>query len=142
MLNREGVIEILDAAVLVKDRDGKTSVKETEDVDAVHGALFGAIVGGLIGLLAGPGGAIMGAASGAATGGLAAFTIDMGLPDNFLSVLQQRLKPGYSAVVALIEHRWAETVIEALVRSGGKPFEEVPGNELAARLTFVAEEKN
>jgi uncharacterized membrane protein len=40
-LQRDGIVKVLNAAVLVKDKKGKVSVKETEDVDAKHGALFG-----------------------------------------------------------------------------------------------------
>ena len=75
-LDEEVAIEVPNEAMLVKDQHGKTFLKETEDVDARHGALFGAITGGLIGLVSGPAGAIVGAADGAVTGGVAARGID------------------------------------------------------------------
>lgn len=69
-LDRRGVIDVVNAAVLVKDQAGKAFIKETADPDAKRGALFGAIAGGLIGLLGGPAGVIVGAAAGAASGGV------------------------------------------------------------------------
>src|SRR5512139_3356628 len=55
--HRSGVVKVLNAAVLVKDKQGKVSIKETEDVDAQRGGLFGAIVSGLIDLVGGAPGA-------------------------------------------------------------------------------------
>src|SRR5512136_2730651 len=93
-LQKDRIISILNAAVLVKNKDGKTSLTETEDVDAKHGALFGAITGSLVGLLGGPGGVVVGAAAGAATGGVTARAMDMGFPDEYMRDLQQALRPG------------------------------------------------
>ena len=47
-LEQSRVIRVINAAVMANN-DGKVSVKETENVDAKHGALFGAITGGLLG---------------------------------------------------------------------------------------------
>jgi len=49
-LDREGVIAVLNAAVMVKKENGKVTIRETQDVDGVRGAIFGAITGGLVGL--------------------------------------------------------------------------------------------
>jgi uncharacterized membrane protein/sporulation protein YlmC with PRC-barrel domain len=122
-LEKEGIIAVGNATVLVKDHHGRASLKETEDVDAEHGALFGAIAGGLIGLVSGPGGAIVGAASGAVTGGAVARGIDMGFPDEYLKNLQQGLQPGCSAIVALVKHEWVEEVTEALAEFEGQLFQ-------------------
>ncbi len=45
-LLRERSINILNAAVLARDEDGKTSLKEAGDLDARQGRLLGAITGG------------------------------------------------------------------------------------------------
>jgi len=138
-LDKEGVIKVLDAAVLIKDQDGKAFLRETEDVDAKHGALFGAIAGGLIGLLGGPAGAIVGAAAGAATGGVAAHGIDMGFPDETLKDLQRGLQPGSSAIIALVEHKWVEKVIKALAEFGGRLFRQMLTDAIVDHLTAAAE---
>jgi len=119
-LQKDGIVKVLNAAVLVKDKKGKVSVKETEDVDARHGALFGAITGGLIGLFGGAPGVVVGAVAGAGTGGVAAKLIDLGFPREFLRDLQDRLQPGSSALVALVEPAWMDRVVKELADLGGQ----------------------
>jgi uncharacterized membrane protein len=121
-LQKDGIVKVLNAAVLVKDKKGKVSVKETENVDAKHGALFGAITGGLIGLFGGAPGVIVGAAAGAGTGGVAAQLIDLGFPKEFLRDLQDSLKPGSSALVVLVEPTWIDRVVKELTDLGGQLF--------------------
>src|SRR5690242_18698997 len=69
-LGREGWVRTMDAAILVRGQDGQTSIRDTEDVDAPHGAIAGAVTGALVGVLAGPVGAAAGALAGAAGGGV------------------------------------------------------------------------
>lgn len=121
-LQKDGIVKVLNAAVLVKDKKGKVSVKETENVDAKHGALFGAITGGLIGLFGGAPGVIVGAAAGAGTGGVAAELIDLGFPREFLRDLQDSLQPGSSALVVLVEPTWIDRVVKELEDLGGRLF--------------------
>ena len=133
-LEKDGVILLVNAAVMVKDEKGKVSIKETEDVTSGKGALFGAIAGGLIGLLGGPVGVIIGAAAGAATGGIAASKIDMGFPNDTLKELDDSLTPGSSAILALIQHQWVDAVVEELEKAGAKLFRQALKEELAAQL--------
>ena len=133
-LDKTGIIAVLNAAVLAMDKDGKVRLRETEDVDAKRGAIFGAIAGGLVGLLGGPAGVIMGAAAGAAAGGVAAHKIDMGFSDEYLKDLQQSLKPGSSAIIALVEHEWVEKVIQELEEHEGRLFRQALKADIAAQL--------
>jgi uncharacterized membrane protein len=123
-LHKRKTIRIQNAAVLVKDQDGNTTIKDTRDVDAKKGRLFGAITGGLIGLMAGPGGAVVGALAGAGTGGLAARKMDFGFSDEFLKSLQDHLQPGRSALIVLVEHQWADQLTEAMGGLEGVYFRE------------------
>jgi len=138
--DREGVLQVLNAAVLVKKGNGKVSVRETQDVGAGRGAIFGAIAGGLVGLLGGPAGVIVGAAAGAATGGVAASQIDMGFSDEMLQDLQKGLQPGSSAIVALVQHEWVDRVVAALEELDAKLFRQALADELAAQLEEADEE--
>jgi uncharacterized membrane protein len=133
-LEKEGVILLVNAAVMVKDENGKISIKETEDVSSGKGALFGAIAGGIIGLLGGPVGVIVGAAAGAATGGVAAGKIDMGFPNDALKELESSLTPGSSAILALIQHQWVDTVVAELEKAGARLFRQALKEEIAAQL--------
>jgi uncharacterized membrane protein len=114
--------DLKNAAVLVKDANARVHVDETEDVKPGRGALFGAITGGLIGLLAGPAGAVAGALAGAATGGVTAAVVDMGFSDDQLAELKASMPANSSALVALIEHRWVEKLVNQLESRQGKLF--------------------
>lgn len=105
-LERDGDIAILDAATLVKHHDGTSEIRDSQNVDAQHGAYFGAISGALIGLLGGPAGALIGSVAGATTGATAASLIDLGFPKENLQALDDQLAPGNSALVVLVESTW------------------------------------
>src|ERR1700733_11928731 len=75
-LQTDAMIDILDAAMLVKRRDGTSQIRDTQDVDAPPGGVFGIIAGGLVGLIGGPAGALIGAVAGGATGAVSASLID------------------------------------------------------------------
>lgn len=140
-LELRGSLEILNAAVVTKQSDGKTSYNETGDVNARRGALFGAITGGLLGLLGGPVGAVLGAAVGATTGGVAANQIDMGFPDEFLENVQTNLNPETSALIVLVKNKWVETVVTAIVDIKGKIFEQTLSDEMVDKyLSEIKEE--
>ncbi|NJN95789.1 MAG: DUF1269 domain-containing protein [Anaerolineales bacterium] len=133
----EGRISLRNAAVLVKNKEGRISAKEMGDVSLKQGALFGAIVGGLIGLVGGPVGAVVGAVAGATTGGVAAHAIDFGFPDDYLSDLQASLQPGTSALIVLAEKNWIDKIIQGLTRFNGHIIRHVLKEELAAHLAAV-----
>ena len=133
-LHRRHVIKILNAAVLIKDKEGNVSLRDTRDIDARKGRLLGAVTGGLIGLLAGPGGAVIGALAGAGTGAAAGKRIDMGFSDKFLQNLQQYLQPGSSALILLVEHGWAQKASEAMAGREGVVFQQTITDKLVEDL--------
>jgi uncharacterized membrane protein/sporulation protein YlmC with PRC-barrel domain len=118
-LHRQHRLEILNAAVLVKDEEGNVSVKDTRDIDPRKGRVMGAITGGLIGLVGGPVGVVVGALTGAGAGSLAGKWIDFGFSEKFLTKAQEYLQPGTSALILLVEHEWVRPVSEALADVGG-----------------------
>jgi uncharacterized membrane protein len=113
-LHRRKIVKILNAAVLAKGEDGATSLEDARDLEPNTGRLLGAVAGGLVGLAAGPVGAIVGAIAGLGAGSLAAKWVDLGFSDEFLTGLQERLQPGSSALVVLVEHDWIQPLSEAL----------------------------
>jgi uncharacterized membrane protein len=128
-------IRLVDAAVMEKDRAGKTWLKETQDLDAKKGATIGAILGGLLGLLEGPAGVIVGAAAGAAAGGVAARKVDMGFSDEFLNQVKGGLQPDSSLILALVEETWVERVVATLETQGGKLIRHAVKSEIVSQLT-------
>jgi uncharacterized membrane protein/uncharacterized small protein (DUF1192 family) len=133
----DGRISLRNAAVLVKNKEGRVSTKETGDVGLKQGALFGAIVGGLIGLVGGPVGAVVGAVAGATTGGVAAHAIDFGFPEEYLADLQVSLQPGSSALIVLVEKTWTDKIIENLTGFDGHIIRHILKEEVAAHLAAV-----
>ena len=75
-LKKQNALTLLDAAIIVKPKEGEVTWKDIKDVDKKQGTVFGAITGGIIGLLGGPVGLVIGAAAGAATGRVTAKLAD------------------------------------------------------------------
>jgi uncharacterized membrane protein/sporulation protein YlmC with PRC-barrel domain len=121
-LDRLNEIKVVNLAVLIKDKDGQITIRETEDVESKEGTVFGAIVGGVVGLIGGPVGVIIGAAAGALTGRAVAKKVDMGLPESYLQEVQKHIKADSSAIIIVVENHWAQKAIEAVEPVGGKIF--------------------
>lgn len=133
-------LEVLNIAVLAKDKEGRVSVAESEDINPRHGALFGAVTGGLLGLIGGPAGVVIGAAAGAATGGIAAGKLDMGFSDAYLTKLEENLQPGSSALVVLVEPAWAEKVSAVLAGFQGEVLRQALTEAMIAQIAAQAED--
>ena len=112
-LNDQRLLALGDAAVVRRRSDGDIDIEETADMDTKEGAIAGAAAGGLLGLLTGKG-LIGGALLGAGGGALAAKGLDLGLDDDFLNQIGEKLEPGSSAIVATVEFINTEASMEAL----------------------------
>lgn len=107
---KEGVLHIDDAAVIVKDENGKVHVKN----QISRGTWTATGVGGLLGLLIGSiffpiGGLVMGLAGGALVGRM----MNLGVDGKFVKDVEEELQPGTSAIFVLIsgENTAAEMAI-------------------------------
>jgi uncharacterized membrane protein len=128
----QGLIKIVDAAVLRKDEKGKLHIKETADMGGGKGAVIGGIAGAVVGVLAGPvGWAVLG---GAAIGGLAAKLHDGGFKDERLKKLGEGLGPGNSAIVAVVEHTWVREVEKQMAEAGADVVTEQISADIAQQL--------
>jgi len=116
-LQKEHLIELEDAAVVVKDEDGKIKLKQ-----AVNLTASGAVSGGFWGLLIGTlffaplFGVALGAASGAISGALS----DIGVDDDFMRHLGDSLTPNSSALFILARKITTDKVTDELAPFGGK----------------------
>jgi uncharacterized membrane protein len=133
-LHRRKTLKVLNAAVLVKDEDGTTSLVDTRDIEPKKGRVLGAVTGGLIGLVGGPAGVVVGALVGAGAGGLAARKLDFGFSDEFLENLQEHLQPGRSALVVLVEDEWRVSLSESLKDDKGVIVQQTLSDELVKQL--------
>ena len=112
-----GLIGIQNAAILRRDKKNKFHVTELKDWGGGKGAAFGGALGAVIGVLAGPGALAIGVA-GALIGGLAAKLRDSGFSNERLQTVGQSLKPGTSAIVAIIEHKWVAELEKEMAEAG------------------------
>ncbi|MCS7031211.1 MAG: DUF1269 domain-containing protein [Gloeomargarita sp. SKYG116] len=116
-LQKEHLIELEDAAVVIKDPEGNVRLNQ-----AINLTGMGAVSGGFWGLLIGtlffmP---LAGAAIGAATGAIAGALSDIGVNDDFMRELGQTLGPGTSALFILVRKFTPDKVLEEIAPYGGK----------------------
>src|SRR3954469_6953376 len=110
-MERAGSIKLVDAALVVRDAEGKVHFEETADPSGKKVAKRGAIAGGLIGLIFPPS-IIVGAVVGGAGGGVWGKIRDKGFKDDELKAVGDSLTPGSSAIIAIAEDK----VVERLQR--------------------------
>lgn len=130
---KQDLIHIRDAAVIRRDEKNKLHISETGDMSGRKGAVVGGIVGAAVGLIAAPAVLVAGAV-GATVGGLAAKLRDSGFPDERLRDIGDALKPGTSALVAVIEHTWVAQIEHELAQYGAQVMTEAIKSDVAQQL--------
>jgi uncharacterized membrane protein len=110
-LQRQQLIALDDAATVTRGGDGKPKVKQASSLVGA-GAFGGAFWGMLIGLLFFM--PWLGLAVGAVTGALAGKFTDIGIDDNFIREVGQKIQPGTSALFLLVRQATMDRVLEAL----------------------------
>jgi uncharacterized membrane protein len=116
-LQKQELIKLEDAAVVVRRADGKVKVKQATSLVGA-GALGGAFWGMLIGLLFFM--PWLGLAVGAAGGALGGATQDIGVDDDFIKAVGASIQPGQSALFVLSREATTEKVLEDLKPYGGE----------------------
>lgn len=114
-LQTEGSINLYAKAVVVRDANGKVSVKQQEDMGPI-GTAVGLMTGSLVGMLGGPIGLAIGVGAGT-FGGLVYDVANLGVGQDYLIEVEETLQPGKAAVVAEVWEEWTlpvDTRMEAL----------------------------
>lgn len=132
-LKKAKLIGIQNAAVIRKDEKGKIHIRETADMGGGKGAAIGGVAGAAIGLLAGPA-LVVPVAVGALVGGLTAKLRDSGFSDQRLETLGEGLKPGTSAIIAVVEHKWVDEVRKEMEEEGADLVTAALQADIAAQL--------
>ena len=120
-LRDSDVIRLIDVLAVWKDANGEVEAIQASDLSVEEAEEFGATVGALIGVgLAGEEGAELGAVAGAAAG-------EDGhvIGEDEMFDIADSIPNGTAAAIALIEHRWAIPLKEAIGRAGGFPLSDV-----------------
>ncbi|MEG4855419.1 DUF1269 domain-containing protein [Microcoleus sp. B5-D4] len=132
-MEREYLIDLEDAAIVVRKKDGKVKIKQTQEL-VTGGALSGGFWGLLIGLMFfEPMLGIFGAAVGALSGALT----DIGIDDNFIQELGNTIEPGTSAIFVLVRKSTPDKVLDDLSKFEGKVLRTSLSHEDEAQLQAV-----
>ena len=133
------LIELADAAVVVRKPDGKTKVKQAVNLVGA-GALGGAFWGMLIGLLFWA--LWLGLAIGAASGALGGALGDYGVDDKFIKEVGNKIEPGHSALFLLVESWTEDRVLDEISGFDAEVLQTSLSKEDEAKLkaAFGAEE--
>lgn len=130
-MQKEYVVNIEDAVVVVKNRDGKVKLQQM-----VNLPVLGASGGGFWGLLVGilflhP---LLGLAVGAAAGAVSGALSDVGIDDAFMKNLAATFTPGSSALCILLNNPTMDKMLDELRGSGGTVLQTSLSHENEARL--------
>jgi uncharacterized membrane protein len=110
-LQKQELITLEDAAIVVRREDGKVKVKQAQSLVGA-GALGGAFWGMLIGLIFWM--PWLGLAIGALSGAVAGHFTDIGIDDKFIKQVGNTIEPGQSALFLLVVKATRDRVIDAL----------------------------
>src|SRR3954463_16650180 len=116
-LREHDIVRLIDVLVVSKADDGTITAVEGTDLTPDESTELGAIAGALIGLgAAGAEGAEIGALAGAEAGA------DAGGPllQDEVWYVADAIPPGSRAAVAILEHRWAIGLRDALLAAGAQ----------------------
>jgi len=135
-MDREGSIELIDAAVIVRGTDGKVRFEETADPSGKKWAKRGAIAGGVVGLIFPPS-LIASAIVGGGAGGIWGKIRDKGFKDEDLKAAGEDMDPGTSAIIAIAEDRMIERL-----EKGIEGYNRIARHAVSAEaaMAIVAEE--
>jgi uncharacterized membrane protein len=112
-LSEQDIVRLVDLLVVAKDEQGNISKVEISDRPELQ--KYGAVAGALLGFgAAGEEGVVPGAVAGAE----ATASGQMYDPDE-VWLLAEQIPPGMTAAIAMLEHRWAIPLREAITGAGG-----------------------
>jgi uncharacterized membrane protein len=138
-MQKQHIIELADAAVVVRRQDGKVKVKQLHSLVGA-GAMGGAFWGMLIGLIFWM--PWLGLAMGALGGALGGKFTDIGVDDKFIKEVGNTIQPGNSALFLLVTTATGDKVAEELKGTKATVLQTSLSNEQEEKLRelFAADE--
>lgn len=130
-MQRDYLIDLEDAVVAVKDKEGKVRLNQAFPLTQM-GAIGGGFWGALIGMLfLNP---LLGAAVGAGAGAISGTLSDVGVNDKFMKELAENFQPGTSALFVLVRKATPDKVLDELRGAGGKIIQTSLSHEDESKL--------
>lgn len=130
-LQKQEIIKLEDAAVVVRRQDGKAKVKQLHSLVGA-GALGGAFWGMLIGLIFFM--PWLGLAAGALGGALGGKFTDVGVDDKFIKEVGNTIEPGHSAIFLLVYSATADKLADELKGTQAKVIKTSLSNDQEEQL--------
>ena len=130
-MQKQQIITLQDAAVVIRRKDGKVKVKQAQSLVGA-GALGGSFWGLLIGLLFWA--PWLGLAIGAATGAIAGGMTDVGVDDKFIKEVGENIEPGQSALFLLVTDSTPDKVMDGLSDFNPRVYQTSLSEEDEAKL--------
>ena len=124
-LQKENLLDLDDACVVIRNQDGKVQLKQAVNLTAI-GAAHGMRTGVLVGLLAGMlilnplAGMALGGLAGTGMGALSGSLVDFGINDDFIKSLSETIPVNSSALFILVRKAQTEKVLAELSGVRGK----------------------
>lgn len=113
-LREHDVVRVIDILLVYKDADGILERRQVSDLSEQEAQELGAVAAALIGLGASAGGDAEEAAK--------LWSEEAGLAEEDLVDVLDEIPPDTAVAIALLEHRWAIPLREAIVAAGGFPI--------------------
>lgn len=130
-MQKSYLVDLEDAVVVTRKQDGKVKLHQLYNL-AATGALGGGFWGALIGLIfLNP---LLGFVVGVGAGAVGGALSDVGINDNFMKQLGEKLKPGSSALFVLTDSEITDKVLAELRGSGGEIIQSSLSHEDEDRL--------
>ena len=130
-LQKDYLIDLEDAVVATKDKEGKVKLHQAVNLTAA-GAVSGGFWGSLIGLIfLNP---LLGLAMGATAGAVSGALTDVGINDKFMKDLADTMHPGSSVLFVLARKSTPDKVLEEIKGTGGKILQTSLSHDDEAKL--------
>jgi uncharacterized membrane protein len=113
-LREHDVVRVIDILLVYKDADGVLEQRQVSDLSEQEAQELGAVAAALIGLGVSAGGDAEAAAK--------LWSEEAGLAEEDLIDVLAEIPPDTAVAIALLEHRWAIPLREAIVAAGGFPI--------------------
>jgi uncharacterized membrane protein len=113
-LREHDLVRVIDILLVYKDPDGAPEIRQISDLSEREAHELGTLAAALIGLGE--------AAGGDAEGAARLWSAEDGLSEEDLVDVLAEIPPDTAVAIALLEHRWAIPLREAIIAAGGFPI--------------------